>query len=291
MKNPKTVDICGKPSRLRLVWLYGPIACMCVSFTPLVCTAATIIHGDLTVVENRPVDDFFGFPGLHLLTRVDASHTGGPAALTGPPANAKVSSSGGAFPFANPTTLSQFAVGMTGVATWTELFPITPADLNDIEGVYTYTVTDNASVSSVHVGNDLDRAAVVPHPTNLAVSDYTTEPLFTFTDPDPDPAFARLDRVYDMVIFDDTGAEIAILPSPTTSSTTPSFQVPAGLLNPGQTYWFRAQSIDIDTADFFVENIGESLLSFTPMAVPEPSSFVLAAFAAVVFGWRAWRRR
>ncbi len=164
----------------------------------------------------------------------------------------------------------------TGVATWTELFPITPADLNDIEGVYTYTVTDNASVSSVHVGNDLDRAAVVPHPTNLGVSDYSTEPLFTFTDPDPDPAFGRLDRVYQTVIFDDTGAEIAILPSPTTSFTTPSFQVPAGLLNPGQQYWFRAQSIDIDTADFVAENIGESLLSFTPLAVPEPASHVLA---------------
>jgi hypothetical protein len=147
--------------RSGFAWLCGSISCVCLFLAPSRVAAGTIIHGDLTVVENRPVDDFFGFPGLHLLTRVDASHTSGPSALTGPPANATVSSNRAAFPFDNPTTLSQFAVGITGVATWTELFPITSSDLNDIEGVYTYTVTDNASVSTVHVGNDLDRAAIL----------------------------------------------------------------------------------------------------------------------------------
>ncbi len=92
MTYPKPADIGVESPRRRFVWLCGPIACICASFAPLVATAATIIHRDLTVVENRPVDDFFGFPGLHLLTRIDASHTGGPGALTGPPANAKVSS-------------------------------------------------------------------------------------------------------------------------------------------------------------------------------------------------------
>ncbi|MGD9724286.1 MAG: hypothetical protein AB7O59_24035 [Pirellulales bacterium] len=280
MKVPTPASICAQPVRRRLDWLFGPIAFMSLAFAPLVSAAAPIITGDLTVVENRPVDDFFGFPGLHLLTRVDASHPDGPGALSGPPANATVSSSNGDFPFANPSTLTQFSpAGLLGVASFTELFPITAADLNDIEGQYTYTVTDNDLTSTNHVGNDLDRAAVVPHPTNLAVSDYTTEPLFTFTDPDPDPAFGRLDRVYDMVIFDSSGNEVAILPSPTTSSTTPAFQIPAGLLTAGQQYWFRAQSIDIDTADFHVENIGESLLSFTP--VPEPASHALAALGIV----------
>ncbi len=275
MTFPKPFNIGAEPAQWRHVGLCGPIACMCVLFASLVSTAAPIISGDLTIVENRPVDDFFGFPGLHLLTRIDASHPDGPGALTGPPAGATVSSSNGDFPFANPATLSQFSpTGLLGVSSFAELFPITPADLNDIEGTYTYTVTDNDLVSTIHVGNDLDRAAVVPHPTNLAVSDYTTTPLFTFTDPDPDPAFGRLDRVYDMVIFDSSGNEVAILPSPTTASATPSFQIPANLLTPGQQYWFRAQSIDIDTADFFVENIGESLLSFTP--VPEPASHALA---------------
>ncbi len=240
MTYSKRVDFSASHWGVR--WLGGPIACLFAWFAPPFAAAAPFVTGDLTIVENRPVDDFFGFPGLHLLTRVDATHPGGPSALTGPPANAKVSSSNGSFPFANPTTLSQFSSsGLTGVSTWTELFPITPADFSDIEGTYTYTVTDNSSLSTVYVGNDLDRAALVPHPTDLAVTDHTTTPLFTFTDPDPDPAFGRLDRVYDMVIFDDTGAEIAILPSPTTSSTTPSFQIPMGLLNPGQQYWFRAK--------------------------------------------------
>lgn len=269
--------------RLTFVGRCMAAASLYVLLAPSVSPAMPMISSDLTIVENRPVDDFFGFPGLHLLTRVDATHPDGPGALTGPPAGATVDASNPDFPFADPSNLPLFTPGtLGGTSSWAALFAITPADLNDIEGTYTYTVTDNDSASDVHVGNDLDRAAVVPHPTNLAVSDNSTTPLFTFTDPDPDPAFGRLDRVYDMVIFDSAGNEIAILPSPTTASETPEFQIPSGLLTPGQQYWFRAQSIDIDTADFHVENIGESLLSFTP--VPEPSSLALVTAGLLLCG-------
>ena len=224
---------------LRLQALAGGAVLLAAS----VANAAPVVTSDLTIIENRPVDDFFGFPGLYLLTRVDATHPDGPSALTGPPANATVSSSNGSFPFANPTTLSLFSpTTLLGTSAWSELYSITPADFSDIEGVYTYTVTDNDLASTLHVGNDLDLAAVVAHPIDLAVSDYSTTPLFTFTDPDPDPAFGRLDRVYDAVIFDSAGNEVAILPSPTTSSSTPEFLVPGGLLTPGQQYWFRARA-------------------------------------------------
>jgi hypothetical protein len=45
-------------------------------------------------------------------------------------------------------------------------------------------------------------------------------------------------------------------------------------------YWLRAQSIDIDTADGHGENIGESLLYFTPI----PESSHIAALATLLLG-------
>jgi hypothetical protein len=249
--------------------------------------AVPMITGDLTIVENRPVDDFLGFSGLHLLLRVDATHPGGSAQLTGGLAGATVETNNNQFPFANPTTLSFFDAHGSG-GSWSQLYAITPADLPDVEGRYDYTVTDSSGASDMHEGNNLNRAAVVPHPTNLAVSNFSTTPLFTFTDPDPDPAFDALDRVYNMVIFNSAGDEIAILPSPTMGSSTPEIQVPAGLLTAGQQYWFRAQSNDVDTSDFRVENIGESLLSFT--AVPEASQIMtLGAIAIGPIGLRLRR--
>jgi hypothetical protein len=257
---------------------------------PSASRAAIVINSDLTIVENRPTNDNFGFPGLHLLTRVNVTHTtGGTAALTGPPANATVSSDNGSFPFADPTTLSMFSpIGSTG-ASFSHLFDLTGVDLNDIEGTYTYTVTDNTSASAMYTGNDLQHARVVPHPTDLMPSDNSTTPMFTFEDPDPNPG-GGLDRVYQLVIFDSANNEVAILPSPSMASSTPEFQVTPGLLTAGQLYWFRAQSIDIDQNDFSVENIGESLYEFTP--VPESShaaalGALLISAMALCERWRA----
>lgn len=269
--------------RALILWLWTTSATLGLWATP---SHAVLIVGDLTIIENRPVDDFLGFPGLHLLMRVDVTHPGGDAELTGPLAGATVAASNNHFPFDNPTTLSFFTPGGSGgVASWSQLYQVSSSDLSDVEGDYNYTVTDNNQESDMHVGNKLDRAAVVPHPTNLTVSDFSTTPVFSFTDPDPDPRFARLDRVYNMVVFDSVGSQIAILPSPTMGSTTPEFQVPAGLLTEGLQYWFRAQSNDIDTLDGHVENIGESLLSFT--AVPEASQIMM--FGALVIGSIVWR--
>jgi hypothetical protein len=134
----------------------------------------------------------------------------------------------------------------------------------------------------MHEGNNLNRAAVVPHPTNLDTSDNSTTPLFTFIDPDPDPEFGPLDRFYQLVIYNSLESEVAILPLPTSASETPEFQIPAGLLTPGETYWFRAQSLDIDN-DGRVENIGESLLPFTPI----PESSHVAALAGLLLGLMA----
>jgi hypothetical protein len=231
------------------------------------------------------VDDFVGFPGLHLLTRVDAGPGGAP-----PVTGATVSSDNNHFPFAvpanNDVALAQISPGSSS---WAKLFPITSADFPDIEGRYTYTVTDSSAASTTLESHRLDHPAIIPHPTNLAVNNHTTAPLFTFTDPNPTPSSGQLTRVYDMVIFDSSGLQVAILPSPTTSSATPSIQVDSGLLTIGQQYWFRAQSIDIDVEGgiSYVENIGESLLSFTP--VPESSHVI--ALGGVLIGMAGFRTR
>jgi hypothetical protein len=96
---------------------YVTIIGLCVMIPPSTSSATIVITGDLTVVENRPVDDFFGFPGLHLLTRVDATHSSGSAALTNPPAGATVTSNNGDFPFANPSTLPMVTpIGSSGAS-------------------------------------------------------------------------------------------------------------------------------------------------------------------------------
>ena len=265
-----------------------PLVGLSVLLTASATQATITITMDLTIIENRPVDDNLGFPGLHLLTRVDATHTIG----SGPfgPGNATVSTNNSQFledMFGNnpviPLTLFS-PVGANG-GTWSRLFPIMDTQVTQAEGNFNYIVTVGMESDSFN-GNNLNRAEVVPHPTSLMVSDNSTSPTFTFVDPDPTPNVSGLDRFYNMVIFDSSDNEVAILPSPTTVATPPSIAVPPGVLSPGVMYLFRAQSLDVDGS--VVENIGESLLEFTPI----PESSHVAALGKLLIGALAiWERR
>lgn len=229
--------------------------------------AAPQIQSELTYVEHRPPDDIFGFPGLYVLTRCDATDPNGVAALIGPPAGATVSCNNNDFPFTQPTALGLTVLG--NAAAFIHLFPISEADFPDVSGQYTYVVTNNNNQNDSLLGHRLNRMEVVPLPTNVAASNQTTTPTITFTDPDPSPNEPGLIRRYQVVIYDTALNFVTILPTPATSSTNPSMAVPSGTLCPCVPYYFRAQSIDLDTAEGnAIENMGQSFLLFTPTDVP-----------------------
>jgi hypothetical protein len=224
------------------------------------------IQSELTYIENRPPDDIFGFPGLYVLTRCDATDTAGVAALIGPPAGATVSCNNNNFPFAQPTAMGIAVAGNTAI--FIHLFPIAATDFPDVDGRYTYEVTNNSNQNDSLLSHRLNRLEVVQHPTNLAVSNQTTTPTITFTDPDPTPNVAGLIRRYQVVIYDASLNGVAILPSPTTSAVDPELTVGPGQLCPCESYYFRAQSIDIDTAEDATESMAQSFLFFSAIDVP-----------------------
>lgn len=220
------------------------------------------ITGQLTVLENRALDD--PFPGLHLVTRVDATHRDGAAAFTSAPGGATVRARNREFPFPpDPHPLEFHPAGFVAGMAFVRLFPIRADDIARLAGDYIYDVTDRDGETDSIRSHRLDKLAVIPHPTELALGDTDADGglVFTFTDPEPMPSFAGLARFYQLVVFDPSGAEIAILPSPTSAETTPRIVVPAGVLHPGGTYVLRAQSLDIDTTqDFAIQSISASLL-------------------------------
>lgn len=291
MSYHNTTSLCAFRRQSGCRWIAALLVGQCLLLTPSASSAAPTIYGDLTAVENRPEPDYvFNIPGLHLLTRVDASSD-----VTG----ATVRSDNNQFPFANPPKSAADLDQISGTSSWIKLSPLqapdfsVPADFAKITGEYTYRVTDGHSADSLG-SHQLDIPAVVPHPISLTVSDYSTTPWFSFTDPNPTTADPNeLTRVYDVVIFSSTGLQVAILDSVTEASGHPSFHIPAFKLTAGQQYWFRAQSIDIDLEgqhqDPFVENIGEALLSFTPAAVPESTH--IAALGGALIAMAGFRPR
>lgn len=229
--------------------------------------SAPQIQSELTYIENRPTDDIFGFPGLYVLTRCDVTDPEGVSALIGPPAGATVSCNNNNFPFSQPTPMD--VAGISSSVTFIHLYPISEADFPNVSGRYRYEVTNTSNQHDMLNGHPLNKLEVVPHPTNLAVSNQTQTPTVSFTDPDPTPSVSGLIRRYQVVIYDTSLNYVAILPTPKSFSTTPSLSVPPGLLCPCVSYYLRAQSIDLDTTDNnVVENMGQAFLLFTPTDVP-----------------------
>lgn len=258
----------GRKSRLpssRAVRL--ALAACLLALVPLETRANPNIQSELTYIEHRPPDDIFGFPGLHLLTRCDVTDNDGVHLLVGPPANATVSCNNNNFPFANPAAMGFAGLG-GNTAVFIQLFPIVEADFPNLDGRYTYHVTNNNGNNDSLLSHRLNRMEVVPLPTNLTISNQTTTPLVTFTDPDPTPNLANLDRVYQLVIYDTALNFVAILP-PGDAATSPSINIPASVLCPCVPYHIRAQSVDVDTADDATENMAQAFIAFTPTDVPK----------------------
>lgn len=254
---------------------------------------------DLAFVENRPADDIFGIFGVRLQLDVAATDTGGPTALTGPGAKTQATSSNASFPFAQPVTIPVNSFfGLLGVEfTANLLLSGGAADFSKVTGTYNFTVTNTSAQSVSDTGHNLDKPELIPIPTGLHTNNFSSTPVFSFTDPNPTPGIAGLARRYDFFIFDGItkNAIFEFASSTGTLSLTPSFTVPTGLLVPNHPYFLTAASIDIDTTETSTslhpswESRSREFLAFTP--VPEPTTLLLFGAGFVALTGVAWRQR
>jgi sugar lactone lactonase YvrE len=233
---------CRSPFRAALVLLTTSLA-----FQAL---AAPTITEDGARIRNRPADDILRVPGLRLHLLIRATDPAGTAALTGPGAGVQCTSSNPSFPLgAQPFTLP-LDTTFPGGAEFIRNLPITPADFPAVVGTYQCTVRNVAGESATVTTHVLDKPAVIPLPTNIAVSDQTSTPIVTFTDPNPVPAHPDLLRRYGLQIYTHINHQAVAIPNGgRPNSVTPSFQIPAGLLSPGTPYFFRVFSIDVDSTE------------------------------------------
>lgn len=255
--------------------------CSVLLIVPIPAHADPTITRDWAFIDNRASDDIFGITGLRLNLTVKAIDAGGVPALTGPGSGAIVVSSNPGVPFSTPRNVPLNAVfPIVGGAEYTTLPPLTGiSQFPNVTGTYTYTVTNTSSQSTPSTSHNLDKPEVIPIPTNLAFSNNSTTPIFTFTDPDPSPDIPGVNRRYQLNIFD--ASKTSIFESDVLQ--TASFTVPAGILEAGKTFYFRANSLDFDPSELIggveplihsrVENRAIEYATFQP--VPEPATMFL----------------
>ncbi len=255
--------------------------CCLVFFLPFPAHTNPVIITDWAFIDNRPPDDIFGYTGLRLNLTVRATDPGGASALTGPGSGASVISSNPGFPFSQPLNVPVNAVfPFSDGAEFTTLPPLTgTGQFPKVTGTYTYTVTNTSSETATSTSHNLDKPEVILFPTNLAFSDNSTTPFFTFTDPNPTPGIDGLVRQYWFEIFNDSKIRI-FQSSVIFSDATVSFEVPPGILEPGETYFFRANIADGDNTEPAVathSRLENRSMDYATLqtAVPEPATMLL----------------
>jgi len=169
---------------------------------PILTHAAPVVTQDLAFIDNRPADDIFGKTGLKFNLTVKATDALGSGALAGGSVTATASNP--TYPFTQPISVGLNAVYpiSNGAEFTNNSISITTNQFPNVTGTYTFKLTDTANQITFSTSHDLDKLEVIQLPTNLAFNDYSTTPMFTFTDPDSTPNVADLLRRYQVEIFD-----------------------------------------------------------------------------------------
>jgi hypothetical protein len=269
-------------------------ALVLVLFTIVPTHSQPVITQDYAFIENSPAGSIIGPPGLQLELLLNVTDPGGLPALTGAGSSERATSTNPSFPFSQPINMAfgSGAFPVAGGGQFVSVFLLSGVgQFPAVTGTYIFMVTDTGSQSATATSHSLDKAEVIPLPTGLTFSDNSTTPVFTFTDPNPTPGVTGLVRRYSMDILDSTKKAIF---SADRNSLTSSFTVPAGLLQVGQEYYFRADSLDFDTTEGYVsgpgiplENRATQYATFQPTSVPEP--FALLLLSSGVLGFVALR--
>ncbi len=272
----------------RIIMVYAALGVLV--FFPVPALSTTTITQDLAFIDNRPSGDIFGFPGLRLNLTINGTDTGGSGALAGPGSGTTAVSSNPNFSvlFSQPVNVPLNAVfPIIGGAEFTRILPLNngSGDFPNVTGTYTFTMTNTSSETTSSTSHNLDKLEIIPIPTNLAFSDQTTTPVFSFSDPDPTPDLADLLRRYQVHIFDDTKTNIF----QSANQATPSFTVPPGILEEGRSYFFRAIIWDFDSTEpgglhSRGENRSMEYATFQAPSVPEPSAMLLLASGLIGLG-------
>lgn len=258
-----------------------------VSARPTV--ANPIFFNDKVFIDNRPANDPLA-TGLFLNLGVGFTDTSGVSGVNGTVTT----------PFLqNPLVLASDPGVPPGAGSLSGSVTVTPGQFSMVTGTYLYHACD-ANGCFDDTSHNLNHPEWLLFPTNLTLSNLTTTPVFTMTDPNG-AVGAGVTRGFELRLYDASLNEIfdfgAQLPGP--------FQVPTGLLQVGHAYSFRAEIDDFDTAELnadiasnnFDHNPIQSrstawLFNFTPQAtaVPEPGTMVLLG-TGVIGGVRRLRRR
>jgi hypothetical protein len=168
--------------------------------------------------------------------------------------------------------------------------PVNSYPLSDFSGTYTFTVTDVDGIVNTVMGtsHQLTNPEELSFPTHLQISNNSTTPTFSFTDPNSAPPSGET-RAYGIQIYA-AGEEPNGLVYSSKILTGPSSTVPSGILTAGDSYDFEARIIDANSTELTAfqnqtsthnpedANSRSWAFGFTPLyvaPVPEPTTLLL----------------
>ncbi len=283
--------------RLRIfIWLTAFLACA-LALTPTLAFAASFDFVQLES-DNRPNNVFA--PGWRLLVEADVTD---PLGLSDILTVTAIPTMGSNLPsvtllFSPPAFTNVNGVPTFGFDDTSDPNNLPPFANTSQQGQYRIDVTTKNSGSLTTLTHNLDNIQQIPFPTNLAVSNQSTAPIVSWTEPTGVTLPTGYELRDQLQILDPAFNGVFFSPRTSFPSGEASFQVPPGLLNVGTTYRFRSRVFETEGPNFGVdgftlnaENRSFLQLFFTPVTVPEPPTDALLAFGlAVVLGLGLLRR-